>query len=335
MAVDLGELLAPVSDDNPVGEDLSYDAERQEIEVAFESSVSGDDDQAEDVDWRTVIATIERQCGRTKDIWLAIALCRAGARSGRIEVVETGAQLLAGLVETYWDNVHPQLEDYGYQGRKGPCESLTRIGEFLGPLRRTKLLSHPRLGEYSGADFERFAANGSGEDGYGMFRAALEDAGSEGLRTILDRIDHIRDAIRRTDAIFVTMAEDDTGPNFETTYDALEAIRRGVAEFAGAGDAAAVEQQPGGQEGAGAAVAVQGGGAGFSGGINSREDVVRAVDAIIDYYRRREPGNPVPVLLTRAREWINADFLSILEDIYPAGMDDVRRVLVSQRTPSE
>jgi type VI secretion system protein ImpA len=332
MAVDLGELLAPVSDDNPVGADLSYDSERQEIELVFESSISGDGDEAE-VDWRTIIATIERQCGRTKDIWLAIYLCRAGAKSGRIEVVETGAQLLAGLVETYWDDVHPQLDEYGYQGRKGPCESLTRIAEFLGPLRRTVLLSHPRLGEYSGEDFERFLSRGPDEDGYGMFRAALEDVGSEGLRTILDQIDHIRDAIRRTDAVFTARAEDDTGPNFQTTYDALEAIRRGVAEYAGGNEAAA--EPAGGEADQGpsaAAAAVPG--AGFSGAINTREDVIRAVDAIIDYYRRREPGNPIPVLLTRARDWINADFLSILEDISPAGMDEVRRVLVSQR-PTE
>jgi len=39
----------------------------------------------------------------------------------------------------------------------------------------------------------------------------------------------------------------------------------------------------------------------------------------------------MPVLLTRARDWVPADFLTILEDIAPNGVDEVRRVLVSQR----
>jgi hypothetical protein len=43
----------------------------------------------------------------------------------------------------------------------------------------------------------------------------------------------------------------------------------------------------------------------------------------------------MPVLLTRARDWVNADFLTILGDIAPDGVDEVRRLLVSQRETNE
>ena len=42
MALDLDKLLAPVSEDDPVGPDSAYDAGRQEIEQAFETSISID-----------------------------------------------------------------------------------------------------------------------------------------------------------------------------------------------------------------------------------------------------------------------------------------------------
>src|SRR5580698_428179 len=160
--MDLEELLAPVAEDDPTGPDLAYDAERGTIEQAFESSVSidtsGEATVAAEIDWRPVISLIEQQSTRTKDVWLAVYLCRAGARSGQLALIETGAQYLAGLLEQYWEKVHPQLDEYGFQGRKGPCESLAQRGEFLAPLGRTPLLEHPRLGRFSGDDFERFRA---------------------------------------------------------------------------------------------------------------------------------------------------------------------------------
>jgi type VI secretion system ImpA family protein len=275
MAIDVAALLEPVSDENPVGEDLSYDAERQEIESAFDTSISGDSGGDDETDWRSLIGLIESQSGRTKDIWLAVYLCRAGVRSNQVDVTRAGAQFLAGMLERYWDDVHPQLDEYGFQGRKGPCESLTRIAEFLGPLQRVVLLRHPRLGEYNGRDFQRFSDNGAAEDGYGMFRAALEDVGSDGLREIIDQIDGIRDGIRRADAVLTANSGDETGTNFTATYEALEALRRGVLAFSSDGDPAADEGGPAATD----AVAPSGSGApaaaSFGGTIDSRENVLR------------------------------------------------------------
>ena len=86
--MDLEELLAPVSDDAPAGPDLAYDADRGTIEQAFESSASIDTSgvatATAEIDWRPIISQIEQQSTRTKDIWLAVYLCRGGARSGQL-----------------------------------------------------------------------------------------------------------------------------------------------------------------------------------------------------------------------------------------------------------
>jgi len=168
MALDVEKLLAPVSEDEPAGPDLAYDAGRQAIEQAFETSISidssGEEAAASEVDWRQVINNITAQSAQTKDVWLAVYLARAGAMSGDMETVEGGVKYLAGLLEQYWPSVHPQLEEYGFQGRKGPCDSLAGLPQFINPLTRMKILRHARLGEYSGADFERFRSGGDGED---------------------------------------------------------------------------------------------------------------------------------------------------------------------------
>ncbi|RMB35578.1 type VI secretion system protein ImpA [Sphingomonas sp. PP-F2F-G114-C0414] len=321
------DLLEPVSADAPAGEDLSYDAERQRIEEAFEvASLAADVSEA--VDWRETIALIEAQSRRTKDVWLAVYLARAGTRTGSLEIVETGCAMLAGLFDRYWDSVHPTLDEYGIQGRKGPCESLTRIAEFLGPLQRTVLLTHPRLGSYSGDDFARFARDGDAAEGYGLFRAALNDTPLDVLETVLGRLDQIEASLRQADAILTreAAAADETGTNFAPTFEVLSAIRRAVAPHAGVEVEAVADRM---EEPASDIEAPPSKGTAV-GRVDSREDVMRALDAISDYYQRREPSSPIPVALRRVRGWIGLDFMAIIKDIAPNSVADAGTVLLTR-----
>ncbi len=335
MAADVEDLLAPVSEDSPAGDDLSYDSERQEIESAFDRSASGEGGEG-DTDWRGIVSLIEGQSARTKDLWLAGYMMRAGARMGRIDTVARGAQFLAGLLDRFWDTVHPQLDDYGFQGRKAPVESLTKLGDFINPLKATILVRHPRLGEYSSNDIERFAREGDSADGYGMFRAAMAEMPPEDLEAVVALIDDIKTGVARADAIMTMNAGSETSVNFQPTYEALASIRKSLIAFVPGAEeeAAADESYDAGGDGysdTGYGAGPGGGGRGAPGSIESREDVMRAIDAISDYYRRREPASPVPMALRRAREWVNLDFLEVLEDIAPGSMDEAKRVLVSNR----
>lgn len=340
MALDIASLVAPLSDEAPSGPDLSYDDERIEIESAFERSISVDDtsDDGEGPDWSGTIRLITAQAERTRDLWLPIYLMRAAAQGKRFELLVDAAQLLAALVEERWDDLHPQLDEYGFIGRKTPCESLTRPGDFLRPLARVPLLEHPRLGRYSGEDLQRFAEQGASADGYGMFRALI-DATEEGeLRALLERFDLLRDSIRRVDTVMTEKAVGDTATNYAPTYEVLDGIRKSLASLLPdsgaeeAGGSAGDEDWGGGDWGDSAAPSGGPSGPAFSGSIRNRDDVIRAIDAICAYYAACEPSSPVPIVLQRAREWTKLDFMQVLEDIAPGSVEDAARVLRSNRT---
>lgn len=320
------ELVEPVSEDMPVGEDLSYDPERQEIEQAFDAASMSVDAGAE-IDWRETIRLIEAQSRRTKDLWLAVYLARAGTRVDSLETVEKGCLALAEMLDRYWPSVHPSLDDYGLQGRIGACESLTRYAEFLGPLQRAVLIEHPRLGRYSAADFARFAQNGDGAEGYGMFRAALTDTSAETVQTVVARLDGIAEALRRVDVVLTSHAIEAgvTSTNFAATFETLADIRRTVLPYAGLPEPAEEGDGSAGDEAAGMGDSWR-----TAARIDSRDDVLRAIDAIGDYYQRREPSSPIPVALRRVRSWVALDFMSILKDIAPNSMNDVGSVLLSR-----
>ncbi len=335
MSLDIDALVAPLSDDQPSGPDLYGDLKRQQIEQAFERSISdGSSSENSASKWQDTIDLIVAQCETTRDLWLPVYLMRAAAQAGQFDLVVEAAGFLATLIETRWADVHPQLEDLGFIGRKTPCESLTRIGDFLGPLERMPLVTHPRLGAFSGADFEKFREKGSKASGFGEFRQALDALGEQDLEQASAGIDALSGAIRSVDATLTANADGDTGTNFKPTLDLLAKMKKAVASFmpqlkvdvsSGSNEtesagSSAMDHQPSAASGPG-----------FSGGINSRNDVKRAIDAICSYYERSEPGSPVPFVLRRARDWISLDFMAVLEDIAPGSIEEATRVLKSPR----
>lgn len=335
MGLDISALVAPLSEDQPSGPDMYGDAARQQIELAFDRSISdGSAPENSASQWQDAIDLILAQCEQTRDLWLPVYLLRGAAQAGQFDLAVEAAQFLAELIEVRWADVHPQLDDLGFIGRKTPCESLTRIGDFLGPLERMPLVSHARLGSFSGADFERFRDQGPKAAGFAEFRMALEGIGTAGLEEAIAGLDAIDTALRRVDAVLTANADGDTATNFKPAYDTLARLRRAVAANLPGGGTAPAAEAPAIEGGDALAVGAVSAVPAYSGSITSREDVARAIDAICAYYARFEPASPVPFVLRRARDWISLDFMAVLEDIAPGGLEEAAKVLKTQRASS-
>ena len=64
----------------------------------------------------------------------------------------------------------------------------------------------------------------------------------------------------------------------------------------------------------------------MSGTINSREDAIRALDKVCDYFKQHEPSSPVPLLLQRAKRLVAKDFIEIIRDLTPAGVAQAEEI---------
>lgn len=330
MALALETLLAPVSDEDPAGPDLAYDLQRHAIEQAFDTSVSIDAsgivDQRAEVDWRQVLDRIATLAARTKDLWLAVYFCRAAAESGRLDQVELGVAFVEGLLDRYWDAMHPRLDDYGVEARKSALDALASVPAFAGPLRRIVYADHPRLGRITGEDIARFHRGGESEEGYGMFRAMLADAEiREALTAGAAAIERIEAALHGIDDRLMANAGARNATDFSALYEALAAQRIALRSFVPAPVEAEAESSAEGDI-AGAEVE-RDGARPLDGTLRNRDDVARVLDLVLDYYRRHEPSSPVPMLVERARGWIGLDFMAVLEDIAPNAMGDAQAIL--------
>jgi type VI secretion system protein ImpA len=62
------------------------------------------------------------------------------------------------------------------------------------------------------------------------------------------------------------------------------------------------------------------------GEIRSREDVVRVLERICDYYSRNEPSSPVPLLLRRAQRLATGSFMEIVRDLAPDAIKTIEQI---------
>jgi type VI secretion system protein ImpA len=89
---------------------------------------------------------------------------------------------------------------------------------------------------------------------------------------------------------------------------------------------------PGAEEEAAAPARPRANGGG-TGEISSRDDVVRALDRICDYYSRNEPSSPVPLLLKRARRLATGSFVDILRDLAPDALAQIEKICGLEQQP--
>ncbi|GAB1362371.1 hypothetical protein MASR1M32_16070 [Rhodobacter sp.] len=103
------------------------------------------------------------------------------------------------------------------------------------------------------------------------------------------------------------------------TVAAAAAAPSGAAPAAPAQEAQAMSSAPAAAPAAAAAPSLPG-------QVNSRRDVERMLDLIIDFYERTEPSSPLPHLARRMRKMVAMNFMQLMEEIAPSGLKEFRSV---------
>ena len=112
--IDLDQLLAEASESPPCGPDLEYDAAFLELEQAARGKPEqqyGDTlVPAEEPAWPQVRRLAEGLLGRSKDLRIAALFTQALVTTEGFPGLKAGCDILNGLIERYWEQVHPQLD---------------------------------------------------------------------------------------------------------------------------------------------------------------------------------------------------------------------------------
>jgi type VI secretion system protein ImpA len=338
--MDLTALLKSFGEDAPSGENLEYEPVFTELELAAqpgEERQMGDSVlAAEEPDWREVAEKARAVLEQSHDIRAAVYLASAELALRGLGGFADVTDYIRGCLEDYWDSCHPQLDaddDNDPTMRVNAVLALTDANTVLRGLRRAPLTDSRAFGRLTLRDL--LVAEGEITPGAedtsipdsGLVSAAFQDTGAERLAELLSAAQRAAENVKAISKRF-----DDETPGQGPDLDPLSRIMGQIVsrlKNAGAGGADAAEQASSGdaeeQQPAAAAARPVGGPSG-GGGINSPTDVSNALDRIIAYYKRAEPSSPVPVLLMRAKRLVGADFLAIIKDMAPRGVENVNLI---------
>lgn len=339
--LDLDELLQSFGEDAPSGEDLTYDSAYSALELASqlgEEKVVGDSVVlAEEPDYADIIGKAGELLTLTRDLRVAVIMANAALRAEGFPAFEEILAYMRGCLELYWDSVHPQLD------AEDDDDPTMRVNAVLGLADRQTVLASLRLAPLTDSRaFGRISlrdiliAAGESEPPADMenvptdqvVSAAFQDTPPETLASLAEAVARSLDHVKAIGAIFdekVGSLGPDLSPLQKTLFDIGRQLADHVQiESAAESDSAGADADI--PEAGTAAGATGTAGAAPSGAITSREDVKKALDRINDYYARCEPSSPVPLLLTRARRLVAADFVTIMRDMAPSGVESIARI---------
>ena len=336
--LDVEKLLQGLSSDDPCGTDLEYDAVFGEMERAAqikpEQQFGDTIIPGEEPDWREIKKLALDIAGRSKDLRAAMYLARALIRTDGFAGLADSLALLNGYIERYWDTVHPHLDpDDGNDPtlRVNVIDSLRDRTMMLNGILGVPLVSSRAVGRFSLRDV-RIAAGDLPASAEGepptmtSIEAAFTDVAIEEIQETAAAI-----TVAMEHAVAIEVALDarvgaSQSPDLSGFVSELKAalhvvneqlVRRGVG-VVGSDDNAG---EAGGDNNGG-----QGQQAGISGAINGRDDVIKVLTKVCDYYQKHEPSSPIPLLLERAKRLVPKNFMEILEDMAPDGIAQAVKV---------
>ncbi|KAA6187375.1 type VI secretion system protein TssA [Thiohalocapsa marina] len=336
--IDVQKLLEPCPVEAPAGEDLEYDPSFLEVfrlaEGTPERVMGSTVVPAEPPDWRKVQERCTELLARSKDLRIAILLLRALVYRESLTGLQSGTELLAGLVDQYWDSLFPLLDA---DANNDPMERMNVLASLIDPdlmllpLRTAPLVQSPVFGTLSLRKIEiaegktSAAPNEDALDAASV-NAAFTDCALDELAASADATASSLDNVRRLTGTLEQHVQGADIPDFKPLQTLLSEIltvlqshlrERQPTSPPELDDATetATPRTPGPSGRTGDAATLD------PSHISSREDVVRVLDALCLYYKRHEPSSPVPLLLERARRLATKDFMEIMHDLVPEALD--------------
>jgi type VI secretion system protein ImpA len=339
--IDIERLLEPLTPAAPCGENLEYAPEF----AAMLAAATGKPEQqvgetfvaAVPPQWAEVAERCEALLAGTRDLRVAARMTQALLHVHGLCGFAAGLALVRGYLERYWPELHPCLDpDDGLDPaiRLTAVALLCSLAAVVHPLRdATPLLQGAGGGAISLRHVLQARGGEAGDDGLAPTAAEIDDAVADAAPSALHALADAAQAARADlGAIEETLAAH-AGAAFTLDFEPLNKV---LAEI----DALATHWRARRSEPAPAAAAEApddpwaeplappptAADRPSAGPIARREDALRVLDDLCRWFRRHEPSHPVPILLERARRWIEMDFMDLLRDLAPEAVVEAEKL---------
>ncbi|MGI9283764.1 MAG: type VI secretion system protein TssA [Pseudomonadales bacterium] len=336
-SIDIEDLLQEVTPESPAGDNVEYAPEFGELTRAAEGKAEqslGDSTRpAEPPDWNTVYSLSTTLLQKSKDLRLAVYMCRACLNLHGVAGFADGLSFIDKLLAKYWDSLHPQLDpDDGNDPtiRVNTIATLIDRDATLSALQVAPLVAVKGLGSFglrhvliAQGELSPDSDSSDAAPDMATVNAAFMEAQSNDLLAVEQSVSMALASLQSIDAQLMEKVGSSQAPNLGLLGDLFRQIentlkdflsKRGIVQLAKSDDAAPTSNPQ--------AQPVEK----VAGEIRSRHDAALMMDKISEYFTKNEPSSPVPLLMQRAKRVATMNFLDVLEDLAPDGLEQAKNI---------
>lgn len=345
--LDLDRLLDPISEDEPAGPDLRTDsspssdyqkvkASRAAARAAERNSIHDGDNHDADEHWRLIVRVapqiIESQ---SKDLEVATWLTEALVRQHGFKGLSAALSLIKGLLENFWDGLHPLPDEDGLETRTSPLAGLNGEGSegvLIAPLRKIPITEGSDPGpfclwqyqqalEADRAPDEETRAERVAKLGFSVsdIEKAVNESSTEFFSDCLTYIQEAVTAYREVSDILDRHCGLDDAPPTRLIIDVLEDCGRAISHIAQSklGQTDADSLQISENDESTSATSSQASPASHTGPVKSREDAFRQLSEISRFFLITEPHSPIAYVLEKAVRWGRMSLDELIVELIP------------------
>jgi len=334
---ELEALVLPIAEAAPAGAnlrlapaDLTFERiqqSRSEVDPRVDPTGTG-----RAADWAAVV----RECDaalrqKSKDLELAAWLTEGWARTRGFAGLRDGLRLVASLCDAFWDRLHPGLDDGALDLalRARPLNWLGSSRDMLRSVSACALVARDGAAPLSFEDYklsllvdekallpdkrqhQELVALGllSGAE----WRAKIGSAPPETLAEVQRNVLECEQAVAALREMANKRFGDGDAPNLVPLAELVMEIRTLLGGFVAAAPAPETAAVPASAQPAAASATPAAPAA--RGPIGSREDALRSLALVAEYFRKNEPHSPIAALITRAVRWGGLPFEAVLREV--------------------
>jgi type VI secretion system protein ImpA len=346
--VEIERLLVDISADAPSGEiDLSGDPAFIDLGIKIQGTPEREFggkivQDARPPEWPKIRGAAFNLLTRSHDLRAALFLMRAMLHTHGLTGLYTGLELLNGMIEDYWDTLYPQLDP---ADNNDPTERINILWELnegpeiIDPLKNACLFSpqptigislrdiHIASGKIAVKDADRRSMLS-----LAMIEEAFKECDGKALESTRQAIHQSIDSLERLEKRVVERVGTNQAPDYKDLTSILDEMAAFFDKHFPERTPLPPSKRPRKQQ-AGHLDATEPAGAAPPPPtptgrpmetISSRQDVIHVLDLICAYYDQHEPASPVPLLLKRARQLVEKNFVEIVQDLVPQAADQIK-----------
>lgn len=343
--IQMDSLLQPISEDNPVGDDIREDSSQTSLYYSIKDARSaaraaernnmfdGNNSEA-DEQWRKILELApDILQNHAKDLEIASWYTEALIRRFGFQGLRDGFKLMHGLIEQYWDTLYPLPDEDGVETRVASLSGLNGEGAegvLIAPIRSVEITQGSEPGPFSYWKYqqaleiekiidETAKAEKASKLGFSTddVDRAVTDSSESFYVNIRDDINEAMTTYRELSRLLDEYCGIENSPPtsniINTLDDCLGAINH-IGKYKMPSedeDEESVDAQTGDSSAAGGASTK------LTGPIQSRSDAFKKLMEISDFFRKTEPHSPISYILERAVKWGDMPLDDLMKELIP------------------